>query len=182
MQDEYITEADVPAATQNGEAAGASVEELQAQLAGATARADENYNKFLLATADFENYKKRAQRQSAELASAGRRRLLEQFLPVLDNLERALAYGGQNSDGLRDGVQQTLRGFEAIFNSEGVKPIPVKGLRFDPKTAEAIGTKAADGVEDDVVVEEAQRGYMIGDDVLRPAKVIVAKHAAADEL
>ncbi len=182
MQDEYITEADVPAANHNGEAAGASAEDLQAQLADATSRAEENYNKFLLATADFENYKKRTQRQFAEIASAGRRRLLEQFLPVLDNLERALAYEGENANGLRDGVQQTLRGFEALLGMEGVKPISVKGQRFDPKTAEAIGTQAADGVEDDVVVEEAQRGYMIGDEVLRPAKVIVAKHACADEL
>jgi molecular chaperone GrpE len=176
MQDEYITQADVPTASENGEAAVAT-SELQSQLDAATARADENYNKFLLAMADFENYKKRIERQFREIADSGRRELLKSFLPVLDNLERALSYEDANADTLRNGVQQTLKGFEAVLGMEGVKPISVKGQKFDPKLAEAIGTQAAEGVEDDTILEEAQKGYTIGDDLLRPAKVIVAKNA-----
>jgi molecular chaperone GrpE len=177
MQDEYVTQADVPTATENGETSS-TAGELQAQLDAATARADENYNKFLLAMADFENYKKRMERQYREQSDAGRRDVLKKFLPVIDNLERALSFEDANADALRNGVQQTLKGFEALLGMEGVKPIPVKGQKFDPNVAEAIGTQAAEGVEDDTILEEAQKGYTIGDELLRPAKVIVAKSSS----
>ncbi|MDQ6826421.1 MAG: nucleotide exchange factor GrpE, partial [Candidatus Eremiobacteraeota bacterium] len=131
--------------------------------------------RFLLAMADFENYKKRIERQFSDIALVGRKSLLEKFLPVLDNLERALSYG-ENSDGLRDGLLQTMKGFEAMLASEGVKPITVKGEPFDPKVAEAIGTQQADGVAEDTVLEEAQKGYTLGGELLRPARVIVVKN------
>src|SRR5580658_6695963 len=163
------------------EAGEATIEEqapqqlsLEEQLAAANARADENYGKFLLAVADFDNYKKRMQRDFDSLVSSRRRMLLERFLPVLDNLERALQ---SNADGenLRGGIEQTLRGFEALLAGEGVKAIEVKGKRFDPRVAEAIGTSAADGVAEDTVVEVAKKGYTLGAELLRPAQVIVAK-------
>ena len=178
MQDEYITQADVPSATENGEAATFANGEMQMQLEAANARADENYNKFLLAMADFENYKKRIERQFADIADSKRRELLKSFLPVIDNLERALSFEDASAETLRNGVQQTLKGFEAILGMEGVKPLRVKGEKFDPRIAEAIGTHPAEGVEDDTVIEEAQKGYTIGDELLRPAKVIVAKNTA----
>jgi molecular chaperone GrpE len=177
MQDEYVTEADVPAASENGETAPATGE-LQAQLAAANARADENYNKFLLAMADFENYKKRIERQFKEIADSGRRELLKNFLPVIDNLERALSVESTSTEALRNGVQQTLRGFESVLGIEGVKPLSLKGQKFDPKLAEAIGTQKREGVDDDTILEEAQKAYTIGDELLRPAKVIVAKNSA----
>ena len=162
------TEADVPA---NG---SVDTIDFAAQLAAANAKAEENYNKFLLAMADFENYKKRIERQFGDIALAGRKSLLLKFLPVLDNLERALAVDGE-SEGLRAGVQQTLKGFESVLTGEGVKAISVKGQPFDPKVAEAIGTQSSPGVADDVVLEEAQKGYVYGEELLRPARVIVAK-------
>jgi molecular chaperone GrpE len=150
---------------------------LEEQLAAERARADDNYNKFLLAMADFENYKKRLQRDLDSIVTSHRRTLLERFLPVMDNLERALQAGG--GEGLRGGIEQTLRGFEAILAGEGVRPIDVKGKPFDPRVAEAIGTTAAaNGTDDDTVVEVAQKGYSIGEELLRPARVIVAKHDA----
>jgi molecular chaperone GrpE len=155
----------------------ASVEsELREQLAAANAKAEDNYNKFLLAMADFENYKRRMERDNAALYTAHRRKLLERFLPVLDNLERALAFDPSGGDKLRSGIEQTLKGFEAILASEGVKAIDVKGKPFDPRIAEAIGTlPAQEGVTDDTVVEVAEKGYTIGDELLRPARVLVAK-------
>lgn len=150
-------------------------DDLQAQLDAAVALANENYNKFLLAMADFENYKKRIERTFQEQVLHRHKKLLEQFLPVIDNLERALAYDGEHAESLRDGVQQTLRGFEAVLAGEGVRPYSVKGQPFDPTLAEAIGTQRAEGVADDVVVEEVQKGYKIGEDLLRPAKVIVSQ-------
>ena len=148
--------------------------DLSAELAAAKAKAEENYNKFLYAMADFENYKKRIERQFADIAISGKRALLEKLLPVIDNLERALAHE-VDSDALRAGLQGTLKGFEQVLASEGVRPFSVVGERFDPNLAEAIGTQAAPGHADDIVIEEAQRGYKIGEEVLRPAKVIVAK-------
>jgi molecular chaperone GrpE len=145
-----------------------------AELAAAKAKAQENYDKFLYAMADFENYKKRVERQLAEIALAGRKAVLTKILPVLDNLERAVAY--EDSDGLRGGLQATLRGFEGALASEGVKAVSLKGRPFDPKLAEAIATQPApDGVADDTVLEEAQKAYVMGDEVLRVAQVVVAK-------
>jgi molecular chaperone GrpE len=150
-------------------------EPLEERLAAATARADENYDKFLLAVADFDNYKKRTQRDFDSMVASHRRMLIERFLPVLDNLERALQ-SNAGGDTLRNGVEQTLRGFEALLAGEGVKAVDVKGKPFDPRIAEAIGTSTAGDQPDDTVVDVAQKGYTLGEELLRPAKVIVAKN------
>lgn len=167
------TEAGEAVIEENGDGA-AQEPSLEDRLAEANARADENYNKFLLATADFDNYKKRTQRDFDSNIESRRRLLLTRFLPVLDNLERALDSNAQG-EMLRGGLEQTLRGFEAILANEGVKPLDIKGKPFDPRVAEAIGTTPSDGLADDTVVEVAEKGYSLGNDVLRPAKVIVAK-------
>jgi molecular chaperone GrpE len=173
MNDELITEA--------GEASlddTASSEVSRSELDAANARAEENWNKFLLAMADFENYKKQMERRVQMIVADHRKSLLLRFLPVMDNLERALAFNASGDEKLRGGLEATLRGFEGVLASEGVKPIDVKGKPFDPRLAEAIGTVAApEGVDDDTVVEVAERGYLMGDDLLRPAKVLVAKSA-----
>jgi molecular chaperone GrpE len=153
-------------------------EDPDARLAEANARADENHAKLLYALADFENYKKRNERFLSERLSAGKRSILGRFLPVLDNLERALA-SGADGGALRDGLQATLRGFEALLAAEDVKPIGVLGEAFDPRVAEAIGTKDRDDLDDNTVIEEVQRGYTLADEVLRPARVIVSKRPAA---
>ncbi|MBV8067431.1 MAG: nucleotide exchange factor GrpE [Candidatus Eremiobacteraeota bacterium] len=147
---------------------------LEEQLAAANARADENYGKFLLAVADFDNYRKRMQRDVDSMVSLRRRMLLERLLPVLDNLQRAL---GSNTEGgaLRAGLEQTLRGFESVLAGEGVKAIEVRGEPFDPRTSEAVGTAPSDGIAEDTVVDVIEKGYKLGDELLRPAKVIVAK-------
>jgi molecular chaperone GrpE len=170
-ENELITEAG-EATLDDSVASGA---DLRAQLDAANAKADENYQKYLLAMADFENYKKRMQRDIESIVTSHRRKMLERFLPVLDNLERALQFDQSGADKLRGGIEQTLRGFEAVLASEGVKAIDVKGKPFDPRVAEAIGTMPGNGVPDDTVMEVAEKGYTINDELLRPAKVLVAK-------
>ena len=156
---------------QDGEGADSA---LAAELAAANAKADENYNKFLYAMADFENYKKRIERQLGDIALHGKKSVLTKMLPVLDNLERAVAF--EDSDGLRGGLQATLRMFESALAAEGVKAAPLKGLPFDPRLAEAIATQPApEGVAEDTVLDEARKAYTMGDEVLRPAQVVVAK-------
>jgi len=176
-QDEIAASGDAQTA-----AATQSVDELRAELDAANAKAKENYEKFLLAMADFENYKKRMEKGIVDRVSAAHKRVLAAFLPVIDNLERALSYEGDNAESLRNGLQQTLKGFQNVLTMEGVAPIDVKGQPFDPAVAEAIGTQpAADGVADDTVLEVAQKGYKFGDELLRPAQVIVAKTQDATE-
>ncbi len=161
----------------SGTATATAESDLAAQLAAANAKAEENYNKFLYAMADFENYKKRMERQMADIAQSGRKSLVVKFLPVIDNLERALTYNTEN-EGLKGGLQATLRGFENVLAGEGVKAVSLKGQPFDPRMAEAIGTQPPpDGVAEDTVLEEATKAYLHGDDVLRVAHVIVAKSA-----
>ena len=174
MNDDLQTNASADDPVSNGAAtATVSAEDL----AAARAKAEENYNKFLYAMADFENYKKRVERQLSDISLAGKKSVLKKILPVLDNLERALAF--KDGAGLRGGLEATLRSFEAMLESEGVKARPLKGERFDPKLAEAIGTQAGPaGTADDTVLEEAAKAYLMGDDVLRPGQVIVAKGGA----
>jgi molecular chaperone GrpE len=152
-----------------------SAGDLRAELDAANAKADENYQKYLLAMADFENYKKRMQRDIESIVTAHRRKLLERVLPVMDNLERALQFDQGGGERLRGGIEQTLRGFESVLAGEGVKAIDVKGKPFDPRVAEAIGTVPSNGAADDTVMEVAEKGYTIGEELLRPAKVLVAK-------
>ena len=152
--------------------------DLAAELVAARATAEENYNKYLYAMADFENYKKRIERQLGDIALAGKKSVLTRILPVLDNLERAVAF--EDSEGLRGGLQATLRMFESALAGEGVKAVPLKGLPFDPKLAEAIATRPApEGIAEDTVLDEACKAYTIGDEVLRPAQVVVAKGSIA---
>ncbi len=158
------------------DAASSSADELRSQLDVANAKADENWNKYLLAMADFENYKKQMERRVQMIVNDHRKSVLLRFLPVIDNLERALQFNASGDDKLRGGIEQTLKGFESVLNSEGVKAIDVKGKPFDPRVAEAIGTlPAQNGVSDDIVVEVAEKGYSMGDELVRPAKVLVAK-------
>lgn len=162
-----------------GDAAAGSAREVEllAQLEEANARAKEHYESALYAVAEFENYKKRAQRQVVDQLKHGKKAILARFLPVIDNLERALALE-LPPGGLKDGLDATLRGFESALESENVKPLALVGTPFDPRVAEAIGTREAAEAEDDTVLEVARRGYVIGDDLLRPALVIVSKKPA----
>jgi molecular chaperone GrpE len=131
--------------------------------------------KYLFAAAEVENTKKRERLRAEDLARALKKRVLLRFLPVLDNLERAIAH--QDSEGMRAGLAATLRGFESALENEGVAPILTTGQHFDPTIAEAVGTEPAEGVDDDTVLAEAQRGYFVDEELLRPALVIVARNA-----
>jgi molecular chaperone GrpE len=147
--------------------------DLAAELAEAKALAEERYKELQYARAEIENVRKRAERIAADRLSAGRRALLGKFLPVLDNLQRALSF--EDSAGVRGGLQATLKGFEALLAGEGVKAVDVVGKPFDPRISESIQSREVEDGDDDVVLEELQRGYTLGEDLLRPAQVVVSK-------
>jgi molecular chaperone GrpE len=148
-----------------------------AELAAALALAEERLNELAYARAEIDNVRKRAQRIADERLSHGRKQLLGKFLPVLDNLQRSLAFN--DSEALRGGLQATLKGFESLLSSEQVVAVETVGKPFDPRVAEAIGTRESSEYDDDVVLEEAQRGYRLGEELLRPALVLVAKRVPA---
>ncbi len=152
---------------------------LAGEVTALKALADERYQELAYARAEIDNVRKRAERTALERVSHGRRQLLAKFLPVLDNLQRALAF--DDSQALRGGLQATLKGFENVLAGESVVTIETVGKAFDPHIAEAIATRETSDHEDDVVVEEVQPGYRLGDELLRPAMVIVAKHVSTDD-
>jgi molecular chaperone GrpE len=147
--------------------------DLASELAAANALAAERLNELAYARAEIDNVRKRAVRAADDRLNHDRRSLLAKFIPVLDNLQRALAY--DDGAGLRGGLNATLRGFEGILANEAIVPIETVGKPFDPHVAEAIATRETSEHDDDVVIEEVQRGYRMGEDLLRPAMVIVAK-------
>lgn len=143
------------------------------ELLAAKTLAEENHKKFLYAMADFENYKKRIERQFSDIALSGKKAVLAKFLSVLDNLERALLHES-DAETLRNGLNVTIKGFESMLASEGIRAYSIKGEKFDPRLAEAIAAVASSQAVD-TVLEEPTKGYYLGDEVLRPAQVVVAK-------
>jgi molecular chaperone GrpE len=154
----------------DGPATAAQVEQYRKQ-------AEEQRGLYLRALADFENYKRRVERDQRALSDFGRRELIKRVLPIVDNLQRAAQYreSGTSAEQIVDGVLSTVKQFEALLESEKVVPIETVGKPFDPAVSEAVATAKNDSVPENTVVGEARRGYRIGDEVLRPAQVIVAK-------
>ncbi|HEV3157798.1 MAG TPA: nucleotide exchange factor GrpE [Candidatus Baltobacteraceae bacterium] len=143
-------------------------------LTAANKRTDEAHERYLRALADLDNFKKRNELLMIQRLSAAKRTLLGRFLPVLDNLERALAFE-MDSDSLREGLMATLRGFQSALQAEHVETFEVLGKPFDPQIAEAIAIRESNEHPDGTVLEEVQRGYRLGTELLRPALVIVTK-------
>jgi molecular chaperone GrpE len=129
--------------------------------------------------ADFDNYKKRQARERDQIVQEANKRLVVELLPVLDDLERALdAFATHGAEAVQEGVALVHRALRTTLEKEGVSPIDPKGARFDPQEHEALASLPAAGVEEGTVIEVVQRGFRLGDRVLRPARVVVA---AAEE-
>jgi molecular chaperone GrpE len=173
------TEATTPERADEAEAKPAEPQTAgESELSAAKALADERYAELQYARAEIENVRKRAMRLADERLAHSRKQLLGKFLPVLDNLQRALKF--DDSQGLRGGLQATLKGFEVLLASEGLVAIETVGKAFDPHVAEAIATRETHDHVDDVVLEEAQSGYRLGEDVIRPALVVVSKRVSGE--
>ena len=137
---------------------------------------DEQRDRLLRTAAEFDNYRKRVERERRELGDQATRTLLAALLPILDDFERALrADVGEDPDGHRRGVELIYRQLQTLLASRGVKPIEAVGVRFDPRFHEAVLHVESPGHEDGEVIEEFRRGYTIGERLLRPALVKVAK-------
>jgi molecular chaperone GrpE len=125
--------------------------------------------------ADFENYRKRAVRDQEQLVAHAHERLVRELLPILDDLERALEAGDQHEEAkLVDGVKLVEKALRGALAKEGLVEIETDGP-FDPHVHEALLTKPSSDAEPGSVLEVVQRGYRVGDRVVRPARVIVAE-------
>lgn len=151
---------------------------LRDELERTRKQVEEQRSLYMRALADFENYKRRVERDQRALSDFGRRELLKKLLPAIDSLQRAAQYRerGTPPEQIIDGVLATVKQFESVLESENIKPIDTVGKPFDPAVSEAVGTAKDGSVPDNTVLSEARRGYRIGDEVLRPAQVIVSKH------
>jgi len=126
--------------------------------------------------AEMENFRKRQQRAAQDEIQSERQRLLRNFLTIVDNLERALAAPAQDGGALREGVELTHRAALQLLQREGVERIADKGAAFDPNWHEAVSTMdhRQAGVEPNAIVDVLAPGYRHGDQLLRPARVVVA--------
>jgi molecular chaperone GrpE len=132
-------------------------------------------DRYLRLAADFDNYRKRVAREQAELSRRANERLLHELLPVLDDLERALEAAAQHEEAkLEEGVRLVHRSLLGLVERHGLSEISTEGT-FDPHVHEALLTQPGEGREEGAVLQVLQKGYRLGDKVLRPARVIVAE-------
>ena len=131
--------------------------------------------------ADFENFRKRAQREKDEARQFANQSLIEKQLPILDNFEMALAAAKDADPALRDGVQMIYDQLLGILRDSGVETIDATGEGFDPNLHEAISQQETTEAEPGTVVEQVQRGYRLHERLVRPARVVVAKAPEAAE-
>jgi len=154
--------------------------DLDALLAKAEKERDEYLDLAKRTKADFENFRKRMTAEVQAAGARGKADVLRDVLPVLDDLERALQAAGldpegDSDDGLAHGVLLVFRSLRDTLVKNGVEALDPTGERFDPQLHEALSTQPADGVESGVVVETMQKGYRLGEQLIRPARVVVAE-------
>lgn len=140
------------------------------------AKAEEYLQLLQRVQADFDNFRRRTAQERQETAKYCSQRLATGLLPVLDNFERALKAEGEDLQGFRNGIELIYRQLRDVLEKEGVKSMEAVGSQFDPNLHEAVMQEQSDQYDDNVVMEEFQKGYLLADRVIRPAMVKVAQN------
>ena len=138
---------------------------------------DSLQDRLLRTAAEFDNYRKRVERERRDLADYMKADILAEILPIVDNFERALQAPSSDIDSLRKGVELIHKQMHDFLRKRGVTPIEALGADFDPNFHQAVIHETSPLHREGEVIEELQRGYMLGDKLLRPAMVKVAKAA-----
>jgi len=133
------------------------------------------HDMYLRALADYDNYRRRVERDRSAAARSGKRELILQLLEVLDGFDRALQHMGDAPSSVSEGLQLLQRKLLNVLEAQGVTSLQSLGETFDPEFHDAIGTVQSEEFKPGTVADEVQRGYRWGDDVLRPARVRVAQ-------
>jgi molecular chaperone GrpE len=159
------------------ETTNASAVETSPEFAELQRQRDDYYERLLRKTAEFDNYRKRIDRERQQVSESAAADLLTELLPLVDDLERALKadVGAEGIDAYRRGVELIHRQLLEILRKRGVRPLEVVGADFDPHYHQAVAHEHVPGKREGEVTEEFRRGYMLGDRLLRPAMVKVAK-------
>jgi molecular chaperone GrpE len=144
---------------------------LSAELEAAHRERDEYLDALRRLKAEFENARKRQERERARVLSMASERLVQELLPVLDNLDRALEAGGD----IREGVLATRNQLADVLGNEGLLPVASDGQPFDPNVHEAVMGRPSDEHEEGTILQTFERGYLLNGKPIRPAKVVVAK-------
>ncbi len=157
-------------------------DDLEARLETALKTADKNYDSFLRVSAEFDNYKKRTAREMNDFRKFANESLVKDLLPVVDNLERALASSEDNgeTDSIKEGIQLTLKEILKILDRFSVTPIDALGKNFDPCFHQAVLQEETGDQAENTVLKEFQKGYMLHDRLIRPSMVVVSKAMAAE--
>lgn len=148
-------------------------EDFDALLADAHRERDEYLDLARRTKADFENFRKRVAQDVQAAAARGKAEVAREVIDAVDNLERALE-AANSDEGLVAGVEMVLGGLRETLKRHGVEAVDPKGDKFDPNQHEALSTQPVDGTESGVVVEVMQKGYTLGDQLIRPARVVVS--------
>ena len=152
-------------------------EQLIEKISEVQASADENLDNYLRSQAEMENMKKRFQKDKQDLIKYGNEILTKQLLPVVDNLENALAHAQDKNalEALREGVDLTLKGLVKVLEKTGVEAVKAVGAPFDPNFHEAVSEQEDEQAGPGTVLKELQKGYLLNQRLIRPAMVIVNK-------
>lgn len=158
----------------------AGEEQVEKDLDALLAERDEYLDLAKRTKADFENFRKRMAADVLAATGRGKAEVLRDVLPVLDDLERAIQAAGldpegDSDDGLAHGVLLVFRSLRDSLAKHGIEAVDPTGERFDPNLHEALSAQPADGVESGHVVETMQKGYTLGEQLIRPARVVVAE-------
>jgi molecular chaperone GrpE len=161
---------DSSSAVNDSAATTADPSELQRQR-------DEYYDLLLRKSAEFDNFRKRTERDRQMVSDSAAASMIEELLPLMDDLERALKAdaGVEGGDAYRRGVELIHQQLGEILRKRGARPIEALGADFDPHYHQAVSYEPAEGRREGEIIEEFRRGYMLGDRLLRPSMVKVAK-------
>jgi molecular chaperone GrpE len=168
------TQPEAVAESNNMEQLSAELEALKMKLAEAEARTSEFRDSWMRSQAEFQNYKKRLERDNELTYISMKGDIVKKVLPVLDDLERALQNRPADNS-WSNGIELIARKLQNVLDSEGIQRIEAEGMEFDPNFHEAISHEPSDGVKSGFVIAVVQNGYMLGERVIRPALVRVAQ-------
>ena len=166
-----------PADGGTDDAAGIPTERPEDVAARAAEERDSYRDQLLRARAEFDNFRKRMERERTQMAARATEEAVRDFLPIVDDLERALTADAETSTAFHQGVQMIHRQMLEMLRRRGVEPIDSVGEDFDPNVHEAVAYEPAEGRREGEIIGELRRGYRIGDRLIRPAMVRVAQGA-----
>jgi len=174
-----VVETDVPTIVEPSPLTPEQIEDLKSRAA----KADENWERLLRTTADFENFKKRAAREKQDALKFANESLIQKLIPLLDNFDMALAavqngQTGAASSSLQSGINMILQQFKSALTEAGLEEVDATGKPFDPNLHEAVSQQESAEVPEGHVVQQLRKGYKLRDRLLRPASVIIARKPA----